>query len=561
MNYRVRWQHPLVAKHGIDQTRLVIAPDPAAQDPAAQGPAAQDLDKRSLQDAAEKAQLGTAGFSFLVLGDSGTSRHLQDRPQRHVAQRLIEHSSACDFILHTGDVVYLTGSSEQYPDNFIKPYREFIVGGERPNKVCFDKMTFKLPFLPVLGNHDYYDLSIGIGLISKALTPLRKLLKKRINLDIGWHGSFQGEGYARAFLDCLELVGTAQLEGHFAKHYTHPTDTGRCLRYVPGKFTRLPNRYYSFRQGGVDFFALDSNTFNAPQPLPKTEEGRTQREKIQAFRRLLESEVRSLEEESNLLNIDIPEEAERANHIYAKLEQLEEQLHDIEMQLNASYRSNTVDTAQLDWLRDRLIASWQDPSAKGRVLYFHHPPYVTEKTKWFQAQTLAVRFHLRELLDQVDAAVGEESKGRPLVDLVLSGHAHCFEYLKTEETGHGDRNIPWVVCGGSGFSLRRQRQEGDVLEEFGQPVAKCHLFIGRSGTGNHKRRPYSALRVDVTYNDNPDIPKFELRPLVAERYQGKWRNYELGPIDTQANVSADSLSLPDPVTSEYVDTDELSAVN
>ena len=79
---------------------------------------------------------------------------------------------------HTGDVVYLTGSSEQYPDNFIKPYREFIVGGERPNKVCFDKMTFKLPFLPVLGNHDYYDLSIGIGLISKALTPLRKLLKK-----------------------------------------------------------------------------------------------------------------------------------------------------------------------------------------------------------------------------------------------------------------------------------------------------------------------------------------------------------------------------------------------
>ena len=68
MNYRVRWQHPLVAKHGIDQTRLVIAPDPAAQDPAAQGPAAQDLDKRSLQDAAEKAQLGTAGFSFFGAG-------------------------------------------------------------------------------------------------------------------------------------------------------------------------------------------------------------------------------------------------------------------------------------------------------------------------------------------------------------------------------------------------------------------------------------------------------------------------------------------------------------
>jgi len=503
MKERVRWQHPTVAQQNIDQTRLVIA---------GEGDATCD------------------DFSFLVIGDSGTSRHLKDRPQRRVAKRLLEHSDECDFVLHTGDVVYLTGSSEQYPDNFIKPYREFLVGGERPDQIRFDKMTFNKPFLPVLGNHDYYDLSLVGGFLSKALTPLRRALRKRINLDVGWHGSFQGEGFAKAFLDCLELVGSAQLTEHLQQHYSAKTETGHCLHYVPGQFTRLPNHYYTFRQKGIDFFALDSNTFNAPQPLPTTKEGIEQRRKIDSYKQTLEEKVRSLLAESEQLDIDIYEQAERANSIYAKVEQFEEQIRDIEKQLNASATGSTVDRGQLNWLRDRLIASWQNKASKGRVLFFHHPPYVTEKTKWFQAQTLAVRFHLRQVLDEVEAAVGEFAKERPLVDLVMSGHAHCFEYLETMETGHGDRHIPWVVCGGSGFSLRRQRKEGNILEEFGQPVAKCHLFLGRSGNGAQKRRPYSALRVEVQYDEAKEMPQFLLHPLVAERYQDEWTNYEPTPI-------------------------------
>lgn len=512
MKERVRWQHPAIAQQGIDQTRLVIDGDDSA--------------------------LSQSGFSFLVLGDSGTSRHVYNRPQRRVAERLIEHMDECEFVLHTGDVVYLAGSSEQYPDNFIKPYREFLVGGETPDKIRFDKMIFKKPFLPVLGNHDYYDLSLAAGLLSRAFSPLRRLLHKRINLDIGWHGSFQGEGFAKAFIDYLESVGSAQMAAHLAKHYTVKTDTGHCLHYVPGKFTRLPNRYYTFRRGGIDFFALDSNTFSAPQPLPKTAEGRAQREVIEAYRQQLEGEISAFEKESAGLDMSVPDQAERATSIYAKIEQIEEQLWDIDKQLNASITGATLDTEQLNWLRDRLIASWQDPEAKGRILFFHHPPYVTEKTKWFQAQTLAVRVHLRQVLDQVAAALSEAEgasserplEDRPLVDLVLSGHAHCFEYLTTTDTGHGDRNIPWVVCGGSGFSLRRQRKEGPVLEEYGRPVAKCHLFIGRSGSGSQKRRPYSALRIDVRYDEAGDIPQLTLRPLVTERYQDQWDNCDIDPI-------------------------------
>ncbi|MGB3301005.1 MAG: metallophosphoesterase [Phormidesmis sp.] len=543
MKQRVRWQHPSVTQHSIDQTRLTIASGSKALK--------EDSSRDDSQD----------GFSFLVIGDSGTSRHFRDQPQRRVAKRLIEHAPECDFILHTGDVVYLTGSSEQYPDNFIKPYREFIVGGEQPDKIRFDKMTFKLPFLPVLGNHDYYDWSMAGGVLTKAFTPLRRLLRKRINLDIGWHGSFQGEGFAKAFLDCLDFIGPAQLAGYLQQHYSSQTDTGRCLSYVPGEFTRLPNRYYTFRQGGIDFFALDSNTFNAPQPLPKTAAGRLQREKMEAYQAELEEQVRSLLQESETLNVEMPEQSERADHIYAKVEQIEEELRDIEKQLNASAVDYKVDTEQLEWLRDRLIASWQNPQAKGRVLYFHHPPYVTEKTKWFQAQTLAVRFHLRQVLDQVQAKVGRAAGNRPLVDLVLSGHAHCFEYLRTEETGHGDRHIPWIVCGGSGFSLRRQRKEGATLREFGQPVANCHLFIGRSGTGSKKRRPYSALRVDVKHLEGTDVPQFELRPLIAERYQGEWSTYDLGPINLQGQASTEPLSLPEPVAQQKDElSDELSTV-
>ena len=501
MEERVRWRSSEIVDRGIDQTRLVLA----------------------------DGQPDTPEFSFLVIGDSGSGQHRGHSPQRQIAEQMLKHRQDSRFILHTGDVIYLVGSSEFYLKNFIKPYREFIVGGERYSQISHDQIVFNLPFLAVPGNHDYYDLPFAYGLAMQIAYPIRRLLRSKIDFDIGWHGSFQGQAYAQAFLDLLRSVEMrGGLEEHLDRHYTATTDTGRCLRYEPKKFTRLPNRYYTFRTGGVDFFALDSNTFNEPTPLPKTSEGQAYRRTLEARYAALETEMQDLLVQSEKLDPSQPQDAEQMDDIRVKLEQLEEMQRDIDKQLNVD-ESAIADVAQLEWLRDRLIHSWKTEGVRGRVLFFHHPPYVTEATKWHQAQTIAVRRRLRHVLDEVAQAVGILTKGRPIVDLVLNGHAHCLEYLRTTDTGHGDANTNWIVCGGSGYSLRRQRAEGIALTESldGKEdtlVAKSQLFVGREGRGSQKHRPYSFLRIDVQAGEPV---KFVIRPFVSEWFQGRWHDRAL----------------------------------
>ncbi|WP_392534495.1 metallophosphoesterase [Nostoc sp. C117] len=499
MSQRVRWQDPLIVERNIDQTRLVL----------------------------DDGQADDCEFSFLVVGDSGSGRHGGQNPQRQVAELMLPHHNECRFMLHTGDVIYLVGSSEYYQQNFIQPYREFLLGGEHPKQIAYDQMIFKLPILPVPGNHDYYDLPIFLSLASLTTLPIRRLLRSRLDLDVGLHGSDTGDAYARAFLDYLKAYGlTTELEDHFNRYYTAKTDTGHCLRYQPGHFTRLPNRYYTFRYGGIDFFGLDSNTFNDPPPLPKTKQGQVDRQILEKRRQDLEQEKLQIMETSAKLDPNNPIEADELEDFQAKMSQIEEIIVDIDKQL-ATDKSTQTDTEQLNWLQHRLIESWNNSEVRGRVIYFHHPPYVTEATKWQQGQTLAIRNRLRGVLDAVAEEIGSLTQGRPLVDLVLNGHAHCLEHLETMDTGHGDSHIHWIVCGGSGFSLRRQRIEGADLIEKNRLMARSHLFIGRNGQGSHKGRPYSALRIDVKGEGQP---KFIVRPLVAEWYQRQWHNRQLEPF-------------------------------
>ncbi|HEY9650661.1 MAG TPA: metallophosphoesterase [Coleofasciculaceae cyanobacterium] len=510
MKERVRWQDSLIVERGIDQTRL---------------------DFRDRID-------DSPDFSFLVIGDSGAGPHPNHNPQRKIAELMLEHSHDSRFVLHTGDVVYQVGSSEYYERNFISPYREFLVGGESPEQIAYDRMVFNKPFLPVPGNHDYYDLPFFSAMLAQTTWPLRHLLRSKLDLGVGWHGSNQGDAYARAFLDYLKTFDNRELlRRHLDCHYTAQTSTGRCLRYEPGQFTRLPNHYYTFRTGGIDFFALDSNTFNAPAPLPKTKEGDAQRRQLKQRRQELEQEKQHIMEASTKLDPNQPDDADILDDYWAKLEQIEEVELDINKQLAANLTTVT-DFEQLDWLKERLIESWHTQEVRGRVVYFHHPPYVTEATKWYQAQTLEVRHRLREVFDAVAQEIKGLTQGRPIVDLVLSGHAHCLEHLYTTDTGYADSHIHWIVCGGSGHSLRRQRREGsELIETFEKgegdrtrSVAKSLLYIGRHGRATKKRRPYSFLRIDV---QSGCPPKFIVQPFVTERRGREWKNSHLKPFEIQ----------------------------
>ena len=80
------------------------------------------------------------------------------------------------------------------------------------------------------------------------------------------------------------------------------------------------------------------------------------------------------------LNSDIPSSAEQLDELSAKLEEINQIKLDIEKQL-ASDKPSAIDFEQLEWLKQRLIESWHTSDVRGRIIYFHHPPYVTENSK------------------------------------------------------------------------------------------------------------------------------------------------------------------------------------
>ena len=107
-----------------------------------------------------------------------------------------------------------------------------------------------------------------------------------------------------------------------------------CLNYQSGKFTRLPNRYYTFHYGGIDFFALDSNTFNQPLAIPDTEEGANRRKKLLSRQSELENREQQIQEALDKLDRNNLEDTEEIDDYYAKLEHINESQRDIEKQLN-----------------------------------------------------------------------------------------------------------------------------------------------------------------------------------------------------------------------------------
>jgi len=274
--------------------------------------------------------------------------------------------------------------------NFIRPYRDWLVGGDQPKRIAYDQMTFKPAFLSRSRNHDYYDLPLLLGLLSGITGPLQWLLRSLINLDVGCMAPTAGMPSPAPFLDYLKGRPKHSLGDHLDQHYTSRVDDRRCLTYRPGNFTRLPNRYYSFRHAGIDVFALDSNTFNQTLAGQGSGKGGQKRQDWLAERAELHQQkaerLKAIGLEL-LPSLQNTEPGDRADDLAGEIEAIDEQLLDIEKRLKQRDGADSVDQEQLDWLRDRLVASWRNPAVRGRVLVLHHPPYVTEATKWFQGQT------------------------------------------------------------------------------------------------------------------------------------------------------------------------------
>lgn len=462
---QVRWQHSRIKQGGIDQTQLAIADAPTEPVP----------------------------FSFLVMGDTDAGLRAQTRSSESsssefstaFAQQLMLQLKENRFLLHTGDVTYPVGSYDNYLRGFLQPYQALLASLPKNGGYRSDDVVFTRPLLPVPGNHDYAG-SKDSGLFQHLLRALCDRLRT-VGIDWGHYGGAGSEAYGQTFLDDLAKRSPAQLTAHLTAHYaalcsrTNDSEAlqpeglekgaknpAYCLNYQPGQFTRLPNRYYRFCYGGIDFFALDSNTWNT------------------------------------------------------------------------SSDAQNFDADQLAWLEASLIASWQTPSTIGRIIYLHHSPYTTEEIRWQQSETLWVRRHLRAVLDRVAAALEKSPAQRyhkqiPLIDLTISGHAHCLEHLKTAGTDHADSEMDWLVCGGSGAGLRRQRQAGsDILEKMAHGkrsytgiIAKSQLYAGAHGHRSKKQRFHSFVQVNVRPQQ---VQKIEVCPFIVSRAAGEWQTRALSPL-------------------------------
>ncbi len=459
-------------------------------------------------------------FQFLALGDSGNSDAAGSllSPQDAVASEMaldsalpdtLDSGNRAQFILHMGDVIYMTGERRLYDRNFLRPYARFLT----PDSTI-GNLTFRLPFLPVPGNHDYYDLNRWLNMLVRIPllgSGLRRLSFELFDFSLPRGGSGQGAAYMEAFVDT-------------------PKDPNTPTPYIPEKRTRLPNRYYRFQYGIADFFALDSNTLDAPPPWT----GEAAREKEDASHRLPALKKRAEELEQMLrmeqascdqamtareveeagTGLD-PESCERRRRIAEEALDVQRAIAREEQRLR--FGPEDYDAEQIRWLKASLDESERERPGAWRIVYLHHPLYSSIKNHCERSDVQDVRANLTELL-----------QGR--VHLILSGHSHAFEWFRSERLPHAGL---FVTGGGGQVSLRpsilspsrvaAHRDEYESLRSHG--VAECAVAgKGPSAQDGAEGRLYHYLRIEVT---NEVI---HVRPVGVRRIKSGYRREEPMPV-------------------------------
>ncbi|MDX1931190.1 MAG: hypothetical protein SFU56_01155 [Capsulimonadales bacterium] len=521
------------------------------------------IEQRHRMAIPDRSPADGAAWDFLVLGDTGDSDATgpPPSPQDAVARELardaaspVGHGSG-HLVLHTGDVIYMAGERRLYERNFRRPYLPFLT----PESVV-DDMVFRLPFLPVPGNHDYYDLG-GWGRwlshIPFLKTGFRAFSQRFLGFGVPEGGSDMGHSFMDAFVARTGDVSTGD---------------GLPLPYVPGERTRVPHRYYRFEYGGTDFFGLDSNTLDGPAPtVPVESVRRVADQRVEGLLRVaqeLETRLREeraaqaeqqrsewnalagdrprrremsefaaeaqvaldglatvietalvrnvLSEAAGKLRNDVREAAQAWSESHARLasetlaphvetdlvrlddigdrvcaalseirlelgrlpadsadrraitaagdavertqrrwtlavtpgtleraqriRSLSEQALDVHRELaqeraRQRYQPNDFDAGQLEWFAAALEESERNRPGNWRVLYLHHPLFTTIVNHCESPDVRGLRANLRRIL---------ETPGR--VHLVLSGHAHAFEWIRAA----GFPTTGFFVTGGGG---------------------------------------------------------------------------------------------------------------
>ncbi len=462
-------------------------------------------------------------FAFLAVGDTGDSEGSDGvSPQDAVAAemareaRLPETGGDAELVLHTGDVVYMTGEQRLYDRNFRRPYAPFLTSGSTP-----EELVFRLPFLPVPGNHDYYDpggWSRWLAAMPALGAGLRALSREVFSYSLPQRGSGMGRVWMEAF--------------------THRDPPEGALPYEVGERTRLPNRYFRFSHGCADFFALDTNTLEAPAP-----DGRLQRDRERAARRVRELSRRAAALEHELRRDELALERWLARHpdageggaappprLCERLKLLSETALDVQRELAREQRRmhtrpDDFDAEQLRWLAASLEESRRDRPGAWRILWMHHPLFTTITNHAERSDVQGVRENLLELV-------------RGSVDLVLSGHSHSFEWIRAAALPH----TALVVTGGGGqpdlrrsvLDPRRIRKYGRVYHQLrGAGVTEC-VAAGRGPAGPDGLRGFlfHFVRVEVT----PE--RLLVRPVGVRRLRSGYRREEPLPVHHARHLPA-----------------------